>query len=80
MADNAGFISWQEMLNTSSKLSEAVVAGIKDMEKDGDKVTTEKMFKMQIVMSKLTQFSEMMSNVISAANSSIASMARNVKS
>ena len=38
------------------------------------------MFEMQMLMNKLSQLSEMSSSVISAANSAISSMARNVKS
>lgn len=37
------------------------------------------MFDMQILMNHLSQLSEMATNVVSAANSAIASMARNVK-
>lgn len=37
------------------------------------------MFDMQMLMNHLSQLSEMSSSVVSAANSSIASMARNIK-
>ena len=37
------------------------------------------MFNMQMLMNHLSQLSEMSSSVVSAANSSIASMARNIK-
>lgn len=37
------------------------------------------MFDMQMLMNHLSQLSEMSSSVVSAANSSISSMARNVK-
>lgn len=38
------------------------------------------MFDMQMLMNHLSQLSEMSTSVVSAANSAIASMARNVKS
>jgi hypothetical protein len=37
------------------------------------------MFEMQMLMNHLSQLSEMSTNVVSASNSAIASMARNVK-
>lgn len=37
------------------------------------------MFEMQMLMNHLSQLSEMSTNIVSAANSAIASMARNVK-
>lgn len=37
------------------------------------------MFEMQMLMNHLSQLSEMVTNVVSAANSAIMSMARNVK-
>jgi hypothetical protein len=38
------------------------------------------MFEMQMLMNHLSQLSEMSSSVVSASNSAISSMARNVKS
>lgn len=37
------------------------------------------MFEMQMLMNHLSQLSEMSTNVVSASNSAIASMARNIK-
>ena len=37
------------------------------------------MFEMQMIMNHLSQISEMSTSIVSAANSAIASMARNVK-
>jgi len=42
-------------------------------------ITTEDMFKMQMMMNRLSQLSEMSSAIVSASNSAISSMARNVK-
>lgn len=48
--------------------------------KGNDNVSIADMFDMQMCMNKLSQLSEMSTSVISASNSAIASMARNVKS
>jgi len=45
-----------------------------------DSINITDMFEMQMLMNKLSQLSEMSTSVISAANSAISSMARNVKS
>jgi len=37
------------------------------------------MFEMQMLMNHLSQLSEMATNIVSASNSAIASMARNIK-
>jgi hypothetical protein len=42
-------------------------------------ITIEDMFKMQMMMNRLSQLSEMSSAIVSASNSAISSMARNVK-
>jgi uncharacterized protein DUF5407 len=48
---------------------------------DGKKtLNIEDMFKVQFAMNKLSQVSEMSTNIMSSMNQSIASMARNVKS
>jgi len=44
-----------------------------------DSVSITDMFEMQMLMNKLSQLREMSSSVVSAANSAISSMARNVK-
>jgi uncharacterized membrane protein (DUF106 family) len=46
----------------------------------GDQLSVAQMFEMQMLMNQLSQLSEMASSVISASNSAIASIARNVKS
>jgi hypothetical protein len=50
------------------------------LKKAGSTISISDMFQMQMLMNKLSQLSEMSSSVISASNSAIASMARNVKS
>jgi hypothetical protein len=45
-----------------------------------DSISMAEMFEMQMLMNKLSQMSEMSSSIVSAANSAVSSMARNVKS
>jgi hypothetical protein len=49
------------------------------MEAMGDSVSISDMFEMQMLMNKLSQLSEMSAALVSASNSALASMARNVK-
>jgi hypothetical protein len=49
------------------------------MEAMGDTVSISDMFEMQMLMNHLSQLSEMSTSVVSASNSALASMARNVK-
>jgi hypothetical protein len=46
----------------------------------GDDISIGDMFDMQMLMNRLSQLSEMSTSVVNATNSSIASMARNLKS
>ena len=46
----------------------------------GEQISIVDMFQMQMLMNHLSQLSEMSTSVLSASNSAIASMARNVKS
>jgi len=48
--------------------------------KQTDNISIPDMFEMQMLMNHLSQLSEMSSSVVSASNSAISSMARNVKS
>jgi hypothetical protein len=50
-----------------------------ELQSKGDNLSINDMFKMQMLMNSLSQLSEMSTNVMSAMNSSISSMARNVK-
>ncbi len=58
----------------------AVESMLAELSKAGDSISISAMFEMQMQMNKLSQMSEMSTSVVSASNSAIASMARNVKS
>jgi hypothetical protein len=57
-----------------------VQARLELLKQQGEQISIVDMFEMQILMNKLSQLSEMSSSILSASNSAIASMARNVKS
>ena len=56
-----------------------VNAQLAELQSKGDSLSVTDMFKMQSMMNQLSQLSEMSTNIMSAMNSSISSMARNVK-
>jgi hypothetical protein len=70
-------------LNALSKIIETQAAEVEKKVRELQNkrgIDISEMYKLQLDMSRLTQLSEMSTSLISAANSSIASMARNVKS
>jgi len=79
MADHESFDvnSLFKMIDDATK---TVTEKINKLQSQGSNVNIGDMFEMQMLMNRLSQLSEMGSSVISASNSAIASMARNVKS
>jgi hypothetical protein len=63
------------LINTATK---QVAAKLKEMQGTDD-VSIPNMFEMQMLMNHLSQLSEMSTGVVSASNTAISSMARNVK-
>jgi len=59
--------------------TEAVKAKLKQLQTKGENISIADMFEMQLMMNRLSQLSEMSSAVVSASNSAISSMARNIK-
>ena len=57
-----------------------VQAKLELLKKRGEQISVVDMFEMQVLMNHLSQLSEMSTSILSATNSAIASMARNVKS
>lgn len=65
------------------KANEAVAEQLKEKITSlgqSESINIRDMFEMQMLMNKLSQLSEMSTGIVSAANSAISSMARNVKS
>ena len=73
-------ISILGMTKIVSDATTAVKAKTCCLESKKSAISVVDMFEMQMAMNHLSQLSEMSTSVMSAANSSIASMARNVKS
>ena len=68
-----------ELRRTNGALAEQVRTKLDSMAADRDSVNISDMFEMQMLMNKLSQMSEITSGIMTATNSAIASMARNIK-
>lgn len=73
-------INFKDMSKIVSDATVAVKEKLKALTDKKESISVVDMFDMQMAMNHLSQLSEMSTSVMSAANSSIASMARNVKS
>ncbi len=78
MGSNETF-NMQALLDTINAATVEVKNQMDTISQAGSDVGVGDMFKLQMVMNKLSQLSEMSSSVISSANQAIYSMARNVK-
>lgn len=67
------------LANVVESQSTEVAEKLRRLKEKGDDVSVQDMFEMQMLMNHLSQLSEMNTSVISAANSAISSMARNIK-
>lgn len=73
-------INFGDMTKIVSDATTAVKQKLAALTAKKSSISVVDMFEMQMAMNHLSQLSEMSTSVMSAANSSIASMARNVKS
>lgn len=64
------------IINEATKAAKAQLIAVKNKK---DEVSIGDMFEMQMLMNRLSQLSEMSTQVISASHTAISSMARNVK-
>jgi uncharacterized sodium:solute symporter family permease YidK len=67
------------LMNSSSTATDAARDKLSAMGGSKDAVSIGDMFEMQMLMNHFSQLSDMSSNVLSASNNAIASMARNIK-
>jgi len=67
----------KNIIDSATKDVQAKLDKFKEM---GSSLSIADMFDMQMCMNRLSQLSEMSTSVMSASNSAISSMARNVKS
>jgi len=75
-----GGIPIKPLFDALTQATDDVKSKLKILQSKSSAVSIVDMFEMQMVMNRLTQMSEMSTSVVSASNSAISSMARNVKS
>lgn len=66
-----------DMLQDATKVVKEKLIELQKRAKDG--ISIPDMFDMQMMMNKLAQLSEMCTSVVAASNTSLMSMARNIK-
>ena len=76
---NEGF-NINDMFSIINDATREVKTKMSALKSQGSAISIADMFDMQMSMNRLSQMSESMTSVLSATNSAIASMARNVKS
>ena len=79
---NTGYtgIDYNTLVKTVQDATNRVQEKLTALSAKGSGLQITDMFDMQMMMNSLSQLSEMSTSVVSASNSAIASMARNVKS
>jgi hypothetical protein len=79
MVTTKGAIDFKVLVDEIEQLTAMAKSKIAQIRSKGSAMSIGDMFDLQMAMNKLQQFSEMSTSVISAMNTSIGSMARNVK-
>jgi hypothetical protein len=74
---NIQFSPLVQMINFLSQQAVSMIATIRSQQSS---MSIADMFSLQMAMNKLSQFSEMSTDIVSAVNTSALSMARNIKS
>jgi hypothetical protein len=72
-------VDFKVLVDEIERLTQQAKSKIGNIRSKGSAMSIGDMFDLQMAMNKLQQFSEMSTSVISAMNTSINSMARNVK-
>lgn len=72
-------VYFSSLITTIEQMSNVVKSKIAMIQANKSAMSIGDMFDLQMAMNKLSQFSEMSTSVIAAMNTSINSMARNVK-
>lgn len=76
--DQSGF-SVADLFSLVNTATVSAKAKLLQIQARGSAISIGDMFEMQMLMNQLSQLSEMATSVVSASNTAIASMARNVK-
>jgi hypothetical protein len=79
MTTGKGAVDFKVLVDQIEQLTAMAKSKIAQIRSKGSAMSIGDMFDLQMAMNKLQQFSEMSTSVISAMNTSINSMARNVK-
>ncbi len=79
MVTQKGAVDFKVLVDEIERLTALAKSKIAGIRSKGSAMSIGDMFDLQMAMNKLQQFSEMSTSVISAMNTSINSMARNVK-
>ena len=80
MLNNEQGISLTNLLNVVNSATISAKAKLDQMQARKSSISIADMFDMQMLMNHLSQLSEMSSSVVSAANTSVMSMSRAIKS
>lgn len=72
-------IPCDELVSLVNEETAKVKEKIRALKGQGDQISISDMFEMQMLMNRLSQLSEMSTQVVSASNQAIMSVARNVK-
>lgn len=72
-------VNLHELVGIINDATKNVTEKLKSMKQNSDSISIGEMFEMQMLMNHLSQLSEMCTGVVSAMNTSIMAMARNVK-
>lgn len=78
LADKQG-VSFSVLVDEIERLTQVTKSKIAQIRSKRSAMSIADMFDLQMAMNKLTQFSEMSTSVISAMNSSISTLNRNIK-
>jgi hypothetical protein len=72
-------VKQQELFSQIDNATKQAKAKLNTLASQGDAISVADMFEMQMLMNRLSQLSEMATSVVSATNSAMSSIARNVK-
>ena len=76
----ANLFNWGDLVRIIANATTSAQNMLQTISGRGSNVSIADMFNMQILMNNLSQLSEMTTAIVSAANTSVQAMARNIKS
>ncbi|MBB65812.1 MAG: type III secretion system needle subunit protein SctF [Waddliaceae bacterium] len=79
MTNRSGFSMENLLVNIVQNAVTSARDKLNEIKIQGSSISIGNMFEMQMLMNRLSQFSEMSTSVVSASNTAIGSIARNIK-